>query len=45
VLEIGCSIGAFAMGLAAHFERVTAIDISREAVRTAALCFVQQEEQ
>lgn len=36
VLEVGCSIGVFTELLAAEFEHVTAIDISREALALAA---------
>jgi 2-polyprenyl-3-methyl-5-hydroxy-6-metoxy-1,4-benzoquinol methylase len=36
VLEIGCSIGVFSKMLAAHFNEVTAIDVSTEALRAAA---------
>src|SRR5262249_2966819 len=36
VLEIGCSIGVFSKMLAAHFNEVTAIDFSSEALRAAA---------
>ena len=35
-LEVGCSIGVFSSQLAAHFDEVTAIDVSREALRAAA---------
>jgi 2-polyprenyl-3-methyl-5-hydroxy-6-metoxy-1,4-benzoquinol methylase len=35
-LEVGCSIGAFSRLVAAHFDKVTAIDVSKEALRTAA---------
>ena len=36
VLEVGCSVGVFTELLAAEFEQVTAIDISREALVLAA---------
>jgi 2-polyprenyl-3-methyl-5-hydroxy-6-metoxy-1,4-benzoquinol methylase len=36
VLEIGCSIGVFSKMLAVHFNQVTAIDVSSEALRAAA---------
>jgi cyclopropane fatty-acyl-phospholipid synthase-like methyltransferase len=35
VLELACSIGAFSGMLADHFDNVTAIDLSREALRRA----------
>jgi SAM-dependent methyltransferase len=35
-LEVGCSIGVFSPLLAASFHKVTAIDVSKEALRTAA---------
>jgi cyclopropane fatty-acyl-phospholipid synthase-like methyltransferase len=35
-LEVGCSVGVFSKMLAAHFYKVTAIDISKEALRLAA---------
>ena len=34
-LEVGCSVGVFSGMLAGHFERVTAIDVSKEAVVAA----------
>lgn len=34
-LEVGCSVGVFSRMLAEHFERVTAIDVSREALAAA----------
>lgn len=34
-LELACSVGAFSGMLAAHFDQVTAIDLSQEALRTA----------
>ena len=34
-LEVGCSVGVFSRMLAEHFEKVTAIDISREALAAA----------
>ncbi|SDR64029.1 Nodulation protein S (NodS) [Rhizobiales bacterium GAS113] len=34
-LEIGCSIGIFSGMLAEHFDKVTAIDVSKEALRLA----------
>ncbi|MGZ5925980.1 MAG: class I SAM-dependent methyltransferase [Rhizomicrobium sp.] len=36
VLEVGCSVGVFTELLAPHFDHVTAIDISREALVLAA---------
>ena len=36
VLEVGCSVGVFTELLAAQFEQVTAIDVSREALALAA---------
>ena len=35
-VEVGCSLGIFSQMLAAHFSRVTAIDVSKEALRVAA---------
>lgn len=34
-LEVGCSVGVFSRMLAEHFERVTAIDVSKEAMAAA----------
>jgi 2-polyprenyl-3-methyl-5-hydroxy-6-metoxy-1,4-benzoquinol methylase len=34
-LEIGCSVGAFSQMLAEHFIKVTAVDVSREALHAA----------
>lgn len=34
-LEVGCSVGVFSRMLAGHFERVTAIDVSKEALAAA----------
>jgi len=34
-LEVGCSIGVFSRMLAGHFDRVTAVDVSREALAAA----------
>jgi SAM-dependent methyltransferase len=34
-LEVGCSLGVFSGMLAGHFERVTAIDVSKEALAAA----------
>jgi SAM-dependent methyltransferase len=36
VLDVGCSIGVFSNMLAAHFDEVTGMDLSREALYTAA---------
>jgi 2-polyprenyl-3-methyl-5-hydroxy-6-metoxy-1,4-benzoquinol methylase len=36
VLEIGCSVGVFSRLLADHFDKVTAIDVSKEALKAAA---------
>jgi 2-polyprenyl-3-methyl-5-hydroxy-6-metoxy-1,4-benzoquinol methylase len=35
-LEVGCSVGIFSGMLSDHFDKVTAIDISKEALRVAA---------
>ena len=35
-LEVGCSVGVFSKMLASHFDKVTAIDVSKEALRAAA---------
>lgn len=35
-LEVGCSVGVFSRMLAEHFEKVTAIDVSKEALTAAA---------
>ena len=35
-LELGCSIGVFTAMISDHFEEVTGVDVSREALRTAA---------
>lgn len=35
-LEVGCSVGVFSQMLAKHFDKVTAIDVSKEALGTAA---------
>jgi 2-polyprenyl-3-methyl-5-hydroxy-6-metoxy-1,4-benzoquinol methylase len=35
VLEIGCSVGVFSKMLASHFDKVTAIDVSKEALGAA----------
>ena len=34
-LEVGCSVGVFSRMLAEHFERITAIDVSKEALAAA----------
>ena len=34
-LEVGCSIGIFSRMLAAHFDKVTAVDVSKEALAAA----------
>lgn len=34
-LEVGCSVGVFSRMLAGHFERITAIDLSKEALAAA----------
>ncbi len=34
-LEVGCSVGVFSRMLAEHFDRVTAIDVSKEALAAA----------
>jgi protein-L-isoaspartate O-methyltransferase len=34
-LEVGCSVGVFSRMLADHFERITAIDLSKEALAAA----------
>lgn len=36
VLEVGCSVGVFSRMLAEHFETVTGIDVSKEALTAAA---------
>src|SRR6266403_6344557 len=50
-LEVGCSVGVFSGMLARHFDRVTAIDVSKEALAAAArynhsaknICFVRRD--
>jgi 2-polyprenyl-3-methyl-5-hydroxy-6-metoxy-1,4-benzoquinol methylase len=50
-LEVGCSVGVFSGMLAGHFERVTAIDVSKEALAVATrlnqgtknICFIHQD--
>ncbi len=37
-LEVGCSVGVFSRMLAEQFERVTAIDVSKEALAAASDC-------
>jgi 2-polyprenyl-3-methyl-5-hydroxy-6-metoxy-1,4-benzoquinol methylase len=50
-LEIGCSVGVFSRMLAGHFDKVTAIDVSKEALAAATrfnhavknICFMHRD--
>jgi 2-polyprenyl-3-methyl-5-hydroxy-6-metoxy-1,4-benzoquinol methylase len=42
-LEVGCSVGVFSRMLAGHFDKVTALDVSKEALHAAADYNCRQE--